>query len=273
MSKTVLLIHGAWLTPSCWNLFRSRFEEKGYTTVAPAWPHFEQPTEELRRGPNPEIATLTVKKIVDYYAKLIQAMPEAPIIMGHSYGGLFTQMLLDRGLGAAGVAIDAVPMRGVLPTPRALWSALPVFLKWNGWNRVLTMSFEQFASNFGQTLPKAEIRAAYDRYIVPAPGRLYYQAAFGIGTGVNAENPLRAPLLLIAGEKDRTIETSMVQGAYIKQSRAPSATGFKSFPGRSHFLFAEPGWEEVADYALQWASQHVRPTPKPDEKPFHSAAA
>src|SRR5262249_25932521 len=104
-------------------------------------------------------------------------------------------------------------------------------------------------------------------------GRLYYQSALGLGTGLNPENPLRAPLLLIASEKDRTVDVSMVQASYAKQSCAPSATGFKIFPGRSHFLFAEPGWEEIADYALQWAAQHVRPAAKADNQPFHSVAA
>lgn len=258
MSKTVMLIHGAWLTPAAWGPFRGRYESRGHKVVAPPWPLEDQPIEELRRAPHPDLGQLTIGRIVDHYEKLIRALAEPPIIMGHSYGGLFTQLLLDRGLGAAGVALDPAPIRGVIPRPRTLLSALPVFLAWRGWSRVLTMTFEQFAANFAQTLPAAERRPAYERYVVPTPGRLYYQGALGIGTGVKAGNPDRAPLLLIAGEKDRTIVPAMVQATYEKQRRAPSVTAFKSFPGRSHFLMAEPGWEEIADYCIEWATQHAQ---------------
>jgi pimeloyl-ACP methyl ester carboxylesterase len=258
MSKTVMLIHGAWLTPASWNLFRHRYEARGYTVVIPPWPLADRPIEELRRSPHPEFRRLTIHKIVDHYAQLLRALPSSTIVIGHSYGGLFAQLLLDRGLGAAGVALDPAPIRGVAPTRRALLSALPVFLAWRGWNRVLTMRFADFATNFAQTLPEPEKRPAYDQYIVPTPGRLYYQGAFGIGTGIQPKNPERAPLLLIAGGRDRIVEPSMVHATYTRQRHAPSTTGFKLFPGRSHFLMVEPGWEEVADYAIEWAAAHAR---------------
>jgi pimeloyl-ACP methyl ester carboxylesterase len=258
VSKTVMLIHGAWLTPASWDLFRARYEAQGYTVVAPPWPFLEGAVGELRRAPDPRLARLTIRRIVDHYKRLVGALPEAPIIMGHSYGGLFAQLLLDHGLGAAGVAFAPAPIRGVVPRPRTLLSALPGFTAWNGWGRVLTMSFEQFAANFAQTLPAAGRRAAYERHIVPAPGRLYYQGALGIGTAVAARNPRRAPLLLIAAQEDRIVVPAMVEAACKVQRRAPSATGFKVFPGRSHFLLLEPGWEEVADYALEWADGQAR---------------
>jgi alpha-beta hydrolase superfamily lysophospholipase len=125
------------------------------------------------------------------------------------------------------------------------------------------MSFEDFAANFAQTLPAADKRPAYDRYVVPTPGRIYYDGAFGIGTGIQADNPNRAPLLLIAGDEDRTVAPAMVQANYKKQQHAPSLTEFKSFPGRSHFLFAEPGWEEVADYIIEWVGANEVPRSAP----------
>ena len=167
-----MLIHGAWLTPASWDLFRGRYEAEGYTVVAPPWPLEDRPIAELRRSPHPDLGKMTTGKIVDHYEKLIRALPESPIIMGHSYGGLFTQLLLDRGLGVAGVAMEPVPIRGIIARPRTVLSALPVHLAWRGWSRVLTMSFSQFATNFAQTLPESEKRAAYDRYVVPTPGRI-----------------------------------------------------------------------------------------------------
>jgi pimeloyl-ACP methyl ester carboxylesterase len=260
MTKTVMLIHGAWLTPAAWEKFRGRYEAKGYTVVAPPWPLEDVPIEQLRRSPHPDLGKTTITKIVDHYDKLIRALPEPPIIMGHSFGGIFMQLLLDRGLGAAGVGVDPGPVRGVIPRPRTLLSALPVFVAWRGWSRVLSMTFKQFATNFAQKLPAAEMRPTYDRYIVPTPGRIYFQGAVGIGAGINAKNPDRAPLLLIVGEKDRIISPSTVEANYRKQRHAPSVTAFKMFPGRSHFIFAEKGWEEVADYAIEWASKHARQT-------------
>ena len=259
MPGTVMLIHGAWLTPASWDLVRARYEARGYACVAPPWPHMDRPVAELRRAPDPAFAKLTVGKIVAHYEQLIRARPEPPILIGHSFGGLFVQMLLDRGLGAAGVAVDPASPRGILVTPTALRTALPIFLAWRGWSRALTMTFEQFSSGFAQTLPESEKRSAYDRHIVPAPGRIFYQAAFGAGTGVKFSNAARAPLLLIAGELDRTVPIAMVRSNFRKLARSGAVTELETFPGRSHFLLGEPGWEEVADYAIEWATARTRP--------------
>ena len=252
MSKTILFVHGAWVTPDSWSNFSSYFEARGYRCEAPTWPFMDRPVAALRDSPDPQFAGLTIKALVDYFEQHIKTMPEPPILVGHSFGGLIVQMLLDRGLGSAGVAIDAGPPRGVLPSPRAILSALPVLLAWLGWRRVLTMSFRSFSDTFANTLPQAQQQPAYDRHIVPAPGRIYFQAALGIGNGVNFRNPKRAPILLIAGEEDRTSTTSMVRTMYRKHRRSPSRTDFLAFSGRSHWLIAEPGWEEVADGVARW---------------------
>jgi pimeloyl-ACP methyl ester carboxylesterase len=258
MSKTVVLIHGAWLSAASWELFKARYESRGLTVVAPGWPFMDRPVEELRRAPLPALAHLSIHDIVVHYARIIESMPTPPMIIGHSFGGLITELLLERGLGSVGVAIAPAAFRGVIPRPRTLISAIPTFLAWNGWNRVLTMTFEQFAANFAQALPPADLRRAYDRYIVGAPGRIYWEGALGISTGITPVNAHRAPLLLIAGERDRTVAPSMVAATYRVQRHAPSLTEFKLFPRRSHFICAEPGWEEVADYSLQWAMDHAR---------------
>jgi pimeloyl-ACP methyl ester carboxylesterase len=258
MTSTVMLIHGAWLTPASWRGFKQRYEARGLHVVAPPWPFDDRSVEELQRAPHPELRRLTVGKIVEHYDRIVRGLPEPPIIVGHSFGGFFTQALLDRGLGAAGVAIDALPPRGVLVRPRALWSALPVLLAFNGWNRALTMRFAHFSRDFANGLPDADQRGTFEREIVPTPGRIYFQAALGIGIGVDWSNPDRAPLLLIAGENDKTVTASMVRAAHEKYSRSPVLTDLKSFPGRSHFLCGEPGWEEVADYAIDWALKHRR---------------
>jgi pimeloyl-ACP methyl ester carboxylesterase len=260
MPTTVLFIHGAWLTPTSWDGFRRRFEARGYRTMAPPWPHNDRPIDELRRSPDPALAKTTIGKLVDHYQREVRALSEPPVLVGHSFGGIIVQKLMDRGLGAAIVAIDPVPPRFVQPRPITLLSAVPVLSSWRGWNRVLTMSFKEFARNFAADLPETEQREAYQRYIVPTPGRLIFQTAAHIGDGVRWKNGDRAPLLLIAGEKDRTIEASMVRAAYKAYRRSAAITDFKLFPRRSHFLINSPGWEEVADYAIDWLGRYAPAT-------------
>lgn len=259
MSKTIMLVHGAYVTPDCWTSFRKHYENQGYSVLVPAWPYFDKSVADLQRRPDRRIAVLTIRDLVDHFDKQIRALPEPPILIGHSFGGLIVQMLLDRGLGAAGVAIDAGPPRGVLPSLRAIRSALPVLLAWRGWSRILTMSLHSFSKTFANTLPAAQVKATYERYIVPAPGRIFFQAALGIGNGVTFRNPKRPPLLLIAAAKDRTSTTSMVRSMYNKHKRALSRTDMVEFQDFSHWLIAESGWEQVADKAIRWAEANALP--------------
>ncbi|WP_164018882.1 alpha/beta hydrolase [Pyxidicoccus trucidator] len=255
--KTIVLIHGAWLTPAAWESFRARYEAKGFKVLTPAWPYLDKSVDELRTNLDPRFSKLHFKDIVDHYDAVIRALPEKPILMGHSFGGLVVQMLLDRGLGAAGVAIDPAPPFGVPAHPVAVWTSLSVFTTWNSWNRALTMSFKDFTTGFANTLPESEMRAAYDKYIVPTPGRIFFEALLGKGSKLTSPKT-RPPLLLTAAEFDRTVPTPMVKSITKKQSKSPSKTEYKFFPARSHFLCQEEGWEEVADYALDWAVDAAR---------------
>ena len=259
---TIVFVHGAWVTPACWTRLRGFFEAKKFHCLTPTWPFMDRPIAELRSAPDPRLASQTIRDLTDHHERIIRLLPEPPILVGHSFGGLIVQLLLDRGLGRAGVAIDAGPPRGVLPSPRAIRSALPVLLTWRGWNKTLTMSFKDFAATFANGLPATEMPAVYEQQIVPAPGRIYFQAALGLGNGVNFKNPNRGPLLLVAGEDDRTSTLSMGRAMYRRHGRSPAGTQFVSFPGRSHWLIAEPGWEEIAQKMHAWIGT-LDPSPVP----------
>jgi pimeloyl-ACP methyl ester carboxylesterase len=256
-SKTIVLIHGAWLNAKSWEGFKARYEAQGYTVIAPDWPYDERDPAELRASPDPRLAASGQPDIVDHYEGIIRALPESPILIGHSLGGVIVQHLLDRALGVAGVAINPAPTPGVPIHPHALVSALPVFLDPFSYSKLKTMSRKFFRTRFAQTVAASEADTLYDRYIVPTSGRVYWN---GIVRPMKIDwtNPQRAPLLLIGGGQDLIADASMTRAIFRKQRQAPALTEYKEFPQRSHWTALDSGWEEVADYALQWAQEHQR---------------
>jgi pimeloyl-ACP methyl ester carboxylesterase len=256
MTKTILLIHGAWLNGHAWLPWKARFEAKGYTVLNPSWPYDERPPAELNASPDPKLKTLGQLQCIDHYDAIIRALPEKPIIMGHSLGGVFTQHLLDRGLGAVGVAIDPAPTPGVPLGPHAIVSALPVLGDPFSGGKAKVMSKTFFATRFAQALPKDMVDEHY-KLIVPTPGKVYWDGISAKAGKINWSNPARPPLLLIAGSLDLIADASMTAAIYKQQKKAPSTTELKTFEGRSHWTCSEPGWEAVADFALDWAEKHA----------------
>jgi pimeloyl-ACP methyl ester carboxylesterase len=256
-SKTIVLIHGAWLNSKSWEGFKARYESRGYTVIAPDWPGDERDPAELRTHPPPALGKVGQREIVDHYERIIRALPEAPILIGHSAGGTFVQHLLDRGVGAAGVVINPAPTPGVPLYPHAIRSALPVFLDLFSIGKVKQMSRKFFRTRFAQTVPAAQADGLYDRYIVPTPTKVYWDGVIG-PMKIRWDNPNRAPMLLIGGGKDLIADAAMTRAIYRKQKRAPALTEYREFPNRSHWTALDPGWEEVADFALDWAERNQR---------------
>jgi len=261
MGNTIVFIHGAWLTKLSWENFIPYFEQKGYTCVAPEWPYRDKSVEELRANTAPELAEIGVTELTDHFEAIIRAMPEPPILIGHSFGGLIVQQLLDRGIGSAGVALDAVAPEGILAVD---WTVLKansrVLSTWMGWDKVLTMSFPEFQYAFTNNFSEEEQRMYFERYVVPESGRLFFQVAFAAldphhATRVNFKNNDRAPLLLIAGENDHLVPAHVVRTNYEHHKESAARTDFHEFAGRSHLLTAQAGWEEVADYVGNWLAE------------------
>jgi pimeloyl-ACP methyl ester carboxylesterase len=259
---TVVFIHGAFMSAESWDPWRQRFEARGYRTVAPAWPFLDHSVEDLQRAPDPRFGKLGIGEIVDNYASIIRGLETPPILVGHSFGGLFVQMLLDRGLGVAGVAIDPAPPKGVLPGMNSIRAGLPVLLGWGSWQSVRRMSYKHFRWAWVHTLSEPEQREAYEQHVIPTAGRIFLQALlapFSDETKVNYRNGLRAPLLIIAGELDRTVEARTNLTNFRRYARSAAVTDHREFPGRTHWTLRQPGWEEVADYTLDWIAKQVRP--------------
>jgi len=257
MSTSVILIHGEFLSPDCWQGWQQRFATAGHRCLAPAWPYHDRPIGELRQAPDPRLASLGIGDLVEHYARIVAALPAAPILIGHSLGGLVMQMLLDRGLGVAGVGLGALPPRGALPGLSMKGALFISLLAVAGCRRIPTLSLRRFARRMAQTQPAAEQAEIYRCLLVPTAGRIVFEAALGIGNSVNFANPARAPLLLVGGEEDRIVEPSTLRSLYRAHLRSPAETALRLLPRRSHWLLTEPGWEALADFCLAWADTHA----------------
>jgi len=259
----IVLIHGLWLTPLSWEGWQQRFESQGHTVLAPAWPGLEGTVPEVRRN-TARYQRLGIKQITDHYDAIIRGLGAPPIIMGHSFGGLITQLLLDRGLGAAAVAISPAQIKGVYIVPPAQAKVVSVALK-NPANRHKTqmLTAAEFHYGFTNTLTPGQSQPIYDTLAVPGPGRVLFQAAFAnftphAVTTISRHHSSRAPLLFLANGKDHTVPAAVTRAACKIQAKTGALTELQEYPDRSHYTFAQDGWEQVADYSLDWALRNAR---------------
>lgn len=260
-TKTVVLIHGLWMTALSWEKWVNRYESLGYRVIAQSWPGMEGNIEELRRHPD-AIATIGVAEIVEHYESILRMLDCKPILIGHSFGGLITQILLDRGHGSAGVAIAPAPVKGILFLPfSTLRVSFPALSNPANIHRAEPLTPQQFHYAFTNDMSEEESLALYDRYAVPGPDRVLFQGALAnfnphAATAVNFHNNERAPLLLISGGRDHVSPASVVAANFKLYRQSSAITEYRNFPQRTHFTLGQPGWEEVADFALDWAVSH-----------------
>jgi non-heme chloroperoxidase len=268
----VVLVHGLWLHASSWDNWVSLLEERGYQPVAPGWPGDSATPEQTRENPEPA-ANHGIAEITDHYAAIIAALPAAPVIIGHSFGGLITERLLGLGLGRAGVAIAPAQFHGVHRLPLVqLESAWPVLGHPSNRTRAVPLTRDQFAGNFANAVPREEADALYDTYAIPSPALPLFEGASGAysaksDASVDTAHE-RGPLLMIAGGDDRTVPASVVHAAYKIQQKNPAVTEYQLFPGRGHSQAIDHGWREVADYSLDFLARVGVPgTPKAQASP------
>jgi pimeloyl-ACP methyl ester carboxylesterase len=255
--KRIIFIHGMYMTSACWDGWVARFNARGFDCSAPAWPGRDHSVAHLRRQhANSSLTALTLKAVVDHYAAILQALGDKPILIGHSMGGLVTQLLLQRGLASGAVAIDSAPPQGVFcfkwPFIRANWGHVNPFVSKN---QPATMSFEHFQYAFVNGLPLAEQQAAFETLVVPESRRVPAQSLTSVAR-IDFRQP-GAPLLMIAGASDNIVPASLNQDNFEKYQRPGSVTEYKEFPGRTHFIIGQTGWEEVADYVAAWLERVV----------------
>jgi pimeloyl-ACP methyl ester carboxylesterase len=258
----IVLIHGFWVTPRSWENWITHYESKGHRVIAPAYPGFEVEVEALNADPAP-IEQLTVPAVMEHLESVVGGLDTPPIIMGHSAGGVFTQLLLDRGHGVAAVAMNSAPTEGVKVVPLSqIRAGFPVLKNPANRHRAVGLTFEQWHYAFTNTFSEEESRRLYERYHVPASGAVFWGSALANihpgkdDTYVNYKNDDRAPLLFISGSEDHLMPPS-VQRSNAKHYKSDTVTEVKEYDGYAHLLPAQEGWEEIADHALDWALRHA----------------
>ena len=260
--NTIVLIHGFWVTPRSWEDWVTHYEKRGFRVVTPAYPGFEVEVEALNADPTP-IEALTAPAVIAHLESVVGELETAPIIMGHSAGGAFTQVLLDRGYGVAGVAINSAPTEGVRHVPLSqVRSTFPVLKNPANHHRAVGFDHDQWHYAFTNTFDEAESRRLYERYAIPASGRILWNSVLANwmpgpqDIAVDYHNDRRAPLLFMSGSEDHLMPPS-IQASNAKHYKSTSVTEVKVYEGRAHLMPSSPGWEQIADDALDWALEHA----------------
>lgn len=252
-----LFIHGLWLHATSWEPWMARFRDDGYEPVAPGWPNEPGTVAEAREHPE-AVANLGIEEITQHYREIIEALPAPPVIVGHSFGGLFAEKLLGEGYGVAAVAIDPAQIKGVLPLPLAqLRSGLPALGNPANLHKSVSLTAKEFRFGFGNAVSPEESDELFEAWTIPSPAKPLFEAAianFALHSPakVDTDNADRGPLLLVSGTADHTVP-DVVTRSTLKQYRDSTAvTHLKQFEGRGHSLTIDAGWKEVADAVLEW---------------------
>jgi non-heme chloroperoxidase len=256
----VVFIHGLWMLKSAWAPWRELFEAEGYATMAPNWPNEPETVEEARANPQ-AVAGIGVGQVADHLEMIVKKLEKKPAIIGHSFGGLFTQMLAGRGCAFASVPIDPAPFRGVLPLPfSAIKAAFPVLGNPLNRSKAMALTTIQFKYAFGNQLSEEESNELHEQLMVASPCRCLFEAAMA---NVNPFTPVKAdtadkergPMLVISGEHDHIVPHSMAYAAYKRQRKNAAVTEFVEFKDRGHSLCNDHGWKEIAETALAFVKR------------------
>ena len=252
---TIVFINGLWMTALSWELWVQHYTDKGYCVIAANWPGMEGDIQQLRRDPS-SFGSLGLTEVIDHYEQIIRELDGPPIIIGCGLGGLMTQILLDRGWGAAGVAIASAPVKGIARLPLSMLKLAFSVLGKSLSNKAASLTAQQFRRAFTDSLTESESLDAFNRYTVPAPNRVLSQTAFAnfsphSAITVNFRNDTRAPLLLVAGGKDRIVPSSIVKANFELYRESKAETDYKEFSDQAHFTLLQE--TKVADYVLGWA--------------------
>jgi non-heme chloroperoxidase len=256
----VVFVHGLWLLPSSWERWAGVFEQAGYAAVSPGWPDDPASVEEAKDHPE-AFARKSIGQVADHFEDVIGRLDRKPAVIGHSFGGLLTEILAGRGLAAVSVAISPAPFRGVLPLPiSALRVASTALKNPTNYNKAVPLTYDQFRYGFANAVSEEEAKELYETYSVPGPGKPLFQAASAnlnpwTEAKVDAKNPERGPMLIISADQDHTVPPAIAKASFKKEKKNPGVTEYTELKGRGHALTIDGGWRDVADTALAFVQR------------------
>jgi pimeloyl-ACP methyl ester carboxylesterase len=249
-SKNIVLIHGNFVNNKTWSEWKRYYEQKGYTVYTPANPGHEGDPRDLRANIHPDLIKTGFVDVVNNIARLIDSLPEKPLVMGHSMAGMAALKLLELGKAAAAVSIDGAPPKNVFPPFSTIKVVLPAFGFLSG--KGYFMGSRNWYNNaFFNTLPEERRSEAFDSIAVPESHKVSRQLVLDSFSNINF-NKSHAPLLFIGGGKDHIFPYTLTKKIAGKYTDKKSSVDLKIFEDKSHFICGEPGWEKVTDYILNW---------------------
>jgi non-heme chloroperoxidase len=260
--QPVVFVHGLWLLPSSWDRWAAVFKRAGYVTLTPGWPDDPETVAEAKEHPE-VFAKKTIGQIADHFDEVIGGLDKKPAIIGHSFGGLLTQILAGRGLSAASVAFDSAPFRGILPLPiSTLKSGKPVLGNPANRGRAIPLTYDQFRYSFANTVSEDEAMQLYNEFSVPGAGVPLFQAATSnfnpwSEAKVDHKNPDRGPLLIAYGSEDHVSPKAISEAIFKKQEKNEGVTEIVEIEGASHGLTIDGGWRPVCDLALKFVQRYI----------------
>ncbi|MBS1885838.1 MAG: alpha/beta hydrolase [Actinobacteria bacterium] len=260
--QPVVFIHGLWLLPSSWDRWAAVFKKAGYVALTPGWPDDPETVEEAREHPE-ALAHKSIGQIADHFEEVIGGLDKKPAVIGHSFGGLLTQILAGRGVSAASVAFDSAPFRGILPLPiSSLKSGKPVLGNPANRSRAVPLTYDQFRYSFANTVDEEEAKQLFNEFAVPGSGVPLFQAASAnlnpwTEAKVDTKNPDRGPLLIVYGTADHVSPKAINEAIYKKQEKNKGVTELTAIEGASHGLTIDHTWRKSCDTALEFVKRFV----------------
>ncbi|WP_245771087.1 alpha/beta hydrolase [Actinacidiphila guanduensis] len=251
------MIHGLWIHSDSWQNWMEVYRQAGYQPLAPGWPG-DGGTVAATRENADAVANHGIEEITEGYRRVITSLDSAPVVIGHSFGGLIAQKLLAEGQARAAIAIDPGQIKGVKPVPLAqIRSGLPVLAHPSNKKKAVSLTRDQFHYGFGNAIPEAESDELFERWAIPGPGRPLFEASTAnfskaSPAAVDTKNGDRGPLLIVGGGKDHTVPEVVAEAAYKLYADAEATTDYKSFPDRGHSLVFDHGWKEICQFTLAW---------------------
>lgn len=254
-AKTIVFITGTFISHNCWTEWIAFFENKGYKAVAPPWPHKNEfCSADKKEVLNSKIATIRLEFLIDYYTEIIKQLPEKPILIGHSYGGLLAQLLMQKELGAVAVCINSYPPFGISSLKFLFHSVIrKATACFTSTKKSYVLPLKTWQEYFSNSLTLEEQNESYKKMIVPE-SKLILRDLLTLSSKINFRKK-HEPILFLSGSNDKLTSSKLIYSNFRHYKNFNSITCYKEFKGKNHVLIIQSGWETVAEYIADWFSK------------------